>query len=79
MENLTEYGEQIMKYKETNSYFRKGISLSEAMKLVDVTPAEAFNELLAHTEVDTFNAFIDDVGDLPKYTGKQILDWLGYN
>jgi len=63
--------------KETNGYFRKGTSFNEAMKLVDVTPAEAFNEVLGHYRDP--NDFVEDEGDLPEYTGKQVLDWIGYN
>tara|TARA_B110000967_G_scaffold200027_1_gene235226 strand:+ start:577 stop:774 length:198 start_codon:yes stop_codon:yes gene_type:complete len=65
-----------MKYKETNGYFRKGTSFNDAMKLA-VTPTEAFNEVLGHYREP--NDFVEDEGDLPEYTGKQILDWLGYN
>lgn len=41
-----------------------------------VSRAQALAELAKH-DSNIFE-FFDDVGDKPEYTGKEVLDWLGY-
>ncbi|CBJ36130.1 conserved hypothethical protein (plasmid) [Ralstonia solanacearum CMR15] len=43
-----------------------------------VTRAEAKAEIDKHDCDGGFAAFIAEVGDREEYTGKDVLDWLGY-
>jgi hypothetical protein len=42
-----------------------------------VSQVEAAAEVAKHDDAD-FSEFLEDVGDKLEYTGKEILDWLGY-
>ena len=68
--NTSNYKGDIMK-----GYFREGTSYNEALELI-VTPTEACEEIFEHYR--EWNDFVEDEGDLPEYTGKQVLDWIGY-
>jgi hypothetical protein len=52
-----------------------GMSYDEAME-VTVTRREALNEVLEHSL--EWSDFLLDCGDLPEYSGEQVLAWLGY-
>lgn len=43
-----------------------------------VTRDEAQREIAKHDVEGGFAAFIRDVGDKAEYSGKEVLDWLGY-
>ena len=51
------------------------MSYEEALDVM-VTRREARHEVLEHGL--EWHDFIADVGDLPEYTGEQVLAWLGY-
>jgi hypothetical protein len=51
------------------------MSYEEALDVM-VTRREARHEVLEHGL--EWHDFIVDVGDLPEYSGEQVLAWLGY-
>lgn len=53
-----------------------GLSYEEAIELDDITPAEVKAELKKHDA--SWDDFVKDVGNKPKYTGEEVLGWLGY-
>ena len=68
-----------MKTPKLNEIFvikEDGYPLDDAMALDDVTPEEARKEIERHGA--QWNEFIREVGSKPKYTGKEVLGWLGY-
>lgn len=67
--NNWEYAFRI--FNENNGY-----SYDDAVKLKNVTQQEAKKEIQKHGA--NWEEFIEDVGNKPKYNGKEILDWLGY-
>lgn len=56
--------------------FEAGYSYEDAVELDDLTPQEVRQELKKHDA--SWEDFLRDVGNKPKYTGQEVLDWLGY-
>ena len=52
-----------------------GMSYDDAVE-AEVSREEARREVAKHH--GDWNEFVRDVGDRPKYLGKEVLDWLGY-
>lgn len=52
-------------------------SYEEAVDM-EVTRREAQLEIARHDVDGDFEQFLKDVGDKETYTGKEVLDWLGY-
>lgn len=52
-------------------------SYEEAVDM-EVTRREAQLEIARHDVDGGFEQFLKDVGDKETYTGKEVLDWLGY-
>ena len=42
----------------------------------EITREQAFHEIKKHGAL--WSEFLEMVGDKPMYTGKEVLDWLGY-
>lgn len=53
-----------------------GMSYEDAMEMDDISPEDARREIARH-KLD-WSEFVKDVGQKPKYTGAEILGWLGY-
>jgi hypothetical protein len=51
-------------------------SYEEAVQASDITPKIAKREIERHGV--KWEEFVAEVGEKPVYTGKEILDWLGY-
>ena len=43
-----------------------------------VTREQAQREINRHGCLDGWKLFLTEAGDKPTYTGKEVLDWLGY-
>lgn len=54
----------------------QGYGYEDAVELDDVTPQEARREVEKHGA--KWDEFVREVGNKPKYSGKEVLDWLGY-
>jgi len=57
----------------------QGVSTYEEAKQLQLTREQARTELLEHHQDESdWQEFVEDHGDLSHYSGKQVLDFLGY-
>jgi hypothetical protein len=67
------------KQKESSKQESLSMTYEEAIEAEDVTREEARAEINRHLDLHcNWEIFLEQVGDKNEYTGKEILDWLGY-